>query len=66
MDFVGGDRRVGGTLPARYTGLAFLESLSLAHLCQRNSVDTVEVTTGSIARAASWLFAITFLWNGDG
>ena len=54
---------MGDTLPARYAGLAFLEGLSLAHLCQRDFVDTVEVTSRGNARAASWLFAIAFLRN---
>lgn len=35
----------GGTLPARFTGLAFLQSLSPAHLCQRDSVVAHGVTT---------------------
>ena len=56
---------MGDTLPARYTGLAFFQSLSLAHLCQRDFVDTVEVTSRGVTWAASWLFAIAFLWNGD-
>ena len=33
------------TSPAWYTGLAFLEGLSLAHLCQRDFVDAIEAST---------------------
>ena len=67
-DIVWSDWRVGGTLPARDTGLAFLKCLSLAHLCQGvfASIVAVVATTRDVTRAASWLFTITFLRNGGG
>ena len=57
----GSDRGAGGTLPAWHTGLTFLESLSLAHLCQRAFVEALAETTRSITWAASWQFTIAFL-----